>query len=269
MNCQEARRHWNLYYDSEGEAELHFQLNEHLETCSDCGQWFDQQNRLEALIEERLGASAEVGTQDDGSDLDWSTILVNAGVTPAKTTRRWLFMGSALLALAASILLMLGFFTRGERPSGDADLALLSSEVHGHVSNGGLRPDFESVSDVEVDQYLLGRVSFPVRCPPRKDSGFAVRGAGLCELANQPAAYVVGSVGNRPVSIFVLPRASLAAFPRQRAELLRSDVSEFSQGGRQIVYSMIDQNVVLVVGEVERQKLTRVLKSYGTYPHGV
>jgi hypothetical protein len=86
-------------------------------------------------------------------------------------------------------------------------------------------------------------------------------------LSNQPAAYVVGSVEDRPVSIFVLHRESLAAFPKQLADLQRDDVSEFSQGSHRMVFSMIDQNVVLVVGDVEREKLTRVLKSYGTYPH--
>lgn len=267
MNCREARRHWNLYYDSEGEAELHFQLNDHLEDCPACSQWFDQQNRLESLIEKRLENTDDARGQNDAIDLDWSTILSHAGVTPAKVSRSWLFMGSAILVVAASLLLMLGYFAPGPRSSDTADLARLSAEVHSHVSNGGLRPDFESVSDVEVDRYLLGRVSFPVRCPPRKDSGFAVSGAGLCELAKQPAAYVVGSVDDRPVSIFVLPRESLAVFPRQRAELRRTAVGETIHGGRKMVFSMIDQNVVLVVGAVEQEKLTRVLKSYGTYPH--
>jgi predicted anti-sigma-YlaC factor YlaD len=58
MNCQQARRHWDLYYDSEGAAELHFQLNEHLSSCAGCADWFDKQSRLESLIEQRLGSEA-------------------------------------------------------------------------------------------------------------------------------------------------------------------------------------------------------------------
>jgi len=269
MNCQEARRHWNLYFDSEGDAELHFQLNEHLGSCSGCTQWFDQQSRLESLIEQRLVVADDNAAQRDAADVDWSAILINAGVTPAKASRSWLFMSSAILALAASLLVMVGYLAYGWQMGDTADLARLSAEVHGHVSNGGLRPDFESESDIEVDRYLLSRVSFPVRCPPRKDSGFAVRGAGLCELANQPTAYVVGLVDDRPVSIFVLPRESLAAFPQQQMELLRNSIGRTADGERKMVYAMIDQNVVLVVGEADQGKLTRVLKSYGTYPHDV
>ncbi|MDA1229364.1 MAG: zf-HC2 domain-containing protein [Planctomycetota bacterium] len=59
MNCKETRRHWNLYYDSEGDAELHFQLNEHLEHCAECANWFDKQNRLESLIEELSAPSLQ------------------------------------------------------------------------------------------------------------------------------------------------------------------------------------------------------------------
>ena len=263
MNCQETRRHWDLFHDSEGDAELHFQLNEHLAHCVVCAEWFDKQSRLESLIEERLGVDSpdELTTR-----VDWSSILTGAGITPAAKSRSWLFFSSTLLVLAASLLLIVGIY--GLPFSGDSpSLSHLSAEVHQHVSAGSLRPEFESESDIEVDQYLLRRVSFPVRCPPRKDSGFAVSGAGLCELSDQPAAYVVGTVDRRPVSIFVLPKESLEAFPQQRAELRREPVTGCREGDTEMVLSIIDRNLVLVAGNVERAKLTRVLKSYGTYPH--
>ncbi len=264
MNCQETRRHWDLFYDSEGDAELHFQLNEHLEHCVECAEWFDQQSRLESLIEQRLGitSAGDVSTQ-----VDWSRVLIHAGVTPVAKARSWMLFGSSMLALAASLLLIVGLFGlpfgSGDSPS----LAHLSAEVHHHVAAGSLRPEFESQSDIEVDQYLLNRVSFPVRCPPRKDSGFAVCGAGLCEFSDQPAAYVVGTVDRHPVSIFVLPLESLEAFPRQRAELGREPLTACREGNTEMVLSIVDRNIVLVAGDVERAKLTRVLKSYGTYPH--
>jgi predicted anti-sigma-YlaC factor YlaD len=46
MNCREARQHWNLYHDSEGDAELHFQIADHLSLCEDCATWFSRQDRL-------------------------------------------------------------------------------------------------------------------------------------------------------------------------------------------------------------------------------
>ncbi len=274
MKCQEARRHWDMFYDSEGDAELHHQLNRHLEGCAACAQWFDQQSRLESLIETQLKSDVSFGSSyaRDTTEVDWSKILIGAGVNPApQTRRRSIFrasiFGSALLALAASMLLIVGFPSWNRQDDDSPNLTQLSSEVHHHVSTGGLRPDYESDSDIDIDQYLLKRVAFPVRCPPRKDSGFVVSGAGLCEFENQPAAYVVGSVDQRPVSIFVLPRESLVAFPRQQAELGRSLVGAKRTANCEMVYSIIDKNVVLVMGDVDLEKLTRVLKSYGTYPH--
>ncbi len=262
MKCHDARRYWDLYHDSEGDADLHFQLNEHLEHCAECAEWFHKQSRLESLVKERLTANAGEGA----TAVDWSRILNGAGVTPVRRVRSWKMFGSLLVALAAGILLMIGFvggFSRDGSPS----LARLSAEVHQHVSAGSLRPEFESESDIDVDRYLVNRVPFPVRCPPRKDSGFAVRGAGLCQLANQSAAYVVGSVDQQPVSIFVLPKESLKEFPELREVLLREPMTVCREGHSEMVLSVFDKNLILVIGNVERTKLTRVLKSYGTYPH--
>ncbi len=266
MNCQEVRRYWDLFYDSEGDAELHFQVNEHLENCVDCAEWFDKQSRLESLIEERLGndTSAQKVTP-----VDWTKVLINAGVTPVSKSRPWLFFSSGILALAASLLVLIGLYGLLIGIDSSPSLSHLSAEVHQHVAAGSLRPEFESQSDIEVDEYLLRRVSFPVRCPPRKDSGFAVNGAGLCELSDQPAAYVVGTVDRRPVSIFVLPKESLDAFPLQRAKLRGEQLTACREGDTEMVFSIVDKNIVLVAGNVERAKLTRVLKSYGTYPHAL
>ncbi len=266
MNCQQARRHWDLYYDSEGDAELHFQLNEHLASCAGCAEWFGKQSRLESLIEQRLGSEA---ASEPSAEVDWSGVLAAAGVTPVVRSRSWMFFGSTILVLAASLLVLVSLYGLPVLGDGSPSLSRLSAEVHQHVVTGSLRPEFESASDIEVDKYLLGKVSFPVRCPPRKDSGFAVSGAGLCEFSDQPAAYVVGTVDRRPVSIFVLPIESLDVFPRQRAELRREPLSAYREGDTEMVFSIVDRNVVLVAGDVERSKLTRVLKSYGTYPHAL
>ena len=263
MNCQEARRHWNLFYDSEGDAELHFQLNEHLESCVECAEWFDKQSRLESLIEERLGNAP---ASEASSQVDWTTVLVGAGVTPTTKSRSWLFFGSTILALAASLLVLVGLYGLPFGNDSSPSLSHLSAEVHQHVAAGSLRPEFESQSDIDVDEYLLNRVSFPVRCPPRKDSGFAVSGAGLCKLSDQPAAYVVGTVDQRAVSIFVLPKQSLSSFPRQHAELRRDPLTACREGDTEMVFSIVDRNIVLVAGDVERAKLTRVLKSLRHLP---
>lgn len=261
MNCEEARRHWDLYHDSEGDAELHFRLNEHLGDCPGCAQWFDQQSRLEVLISQRLAGDSSKVT------VDWDNVLAGAGVAPAASSRSWFFPIAVILATAAILLLTIGFHQWNALAQQGHNLSQLSADLHQHVATGSFKPEFASDSDLEVDEFLFRRASFPVRCPPRKDSGFVVQGAGMCDLGTQPAAYVVGYVDDAPVSIFVLPRESLSSFAAERQRLRFQDIHRSREGANETVLSIIDQNLVLVIGEVEPAKLMRVLKSYGTYPH--
>src|SRR5262249_2484207 len=131
---------------------------------------------------------------------------------------------------------------------------------------GEEKPQFESRSDLEVEDYLRKRVSFSVRCPPRKDAGFAVEGAGVCKLGEQPAAYLSGHVDEAPVSIFVLDRDSLAAFPHEQGALLKEKTHRCQEGQFAMVLGVIDKNAVLVIGKTEPARLEKVLSAYGTYP---
>jgi hypothetical protein len=94
-----------------------------------------------------------------------------------------------------------------------------------------------------------------------------VEGAGICRLADQPAAFVVGSVDRDAVSIFILSRDSLAAFPDQSAALQAESIHRCRQGSYEMALSVVDRNVVLVVGKAPAESLLRVLRAYGTYPH--
>src|SRR5262249_62248034 len=58
MTCNEVRRHWMLYFDSEGDAELHFRISDHLGMCPACAEWFAAQQRFEQAVRERLAAGA-------------------------------------------------------------------------------------------------------------------------------------------------------------------------------------------------------------------
>jgi hypothetical protein len=146
------------------------------------------------------------------------------------------------------------------------DLAKLAATRHERLVAGEEIPQFESRSDLEVEGYLRKRVSFPVRCPPRKDAGFAVEGAGVCQLGEQPAAYLSGRVARAPVSIFVMPRDSLAAFPQLEGALLKDKTHHCQEGQYAMILGVIDKNAVLVIGQTESERLEKVFNAYGTYP---
>jgi anti-sigma factor RsiW len=259
MNCHEVRQHWNLYHDSEGEAEQHFQVNEHLAICPDCAQWFSQQSRLESLLADKLRAGQRTPEL-------WNQVLARSGLTPGPASRR----GAWLTGLAACMvaLAMIGWWYLSRSGQSSApDLAHLSAAWHERLESGTETPPFHSTSDLEVESYLRKQVTFPVRCPPRQDAGFQVRGAGTCQLAEQPAAYLVGQVDRSPVSIFVLPQDSLSKFPRQQEAVRKEATHRCREKQYTMVMRVIDRNAVLVIGQTDSERLEKVLSAYGTYPH--
>lgn len=261
MNCDEARQHWDLYHDSEGDAELHWTIRQHLDHCAACAEWFAKQDRFEDLLSEKL-------RQTTCDPELWNGILRHAGVSRPATLSRWLMFAS-IVTCAATLLLAVGlWWSMGSQIHTDgASLSQLSAALHERYATGQMATPLVSSSDAEVEAYLQREVSFPVRCPPRRDSGFAVRGAGTCQLANEPAAYVVGQVDEVPVSIFILSRSSLPAFPHQAEALQRESIHRCREGAQDMALSVVDGNLVLAVGKISPERLVRIVKAYGTYPH--
>lgn len=259
MNCTTAKEHWELYHDSEGDAQLYLEINEHLARCAACGEWFERQQSFEASLLARLRG-------DSRSDDMWTRLEGQVCKATPKTSQNW----SSLLryiAFAASIVLIgvLWRFVGNSHPWA-SDLTRLVSACHERLAGGSDPLQFESESDLAVEAYLKNRVSFPVRCPPRQDAGFAVRGGGVCTLGDAPAAYVHGLVDAEKVSVFILPHERIAEFGLDRDALQHSRVVHQRVGEVEVVFAAVDQNIVVVVGQQSPTRLERVVRAYGTYP---
>ncbi|MEX0726424.1 MAG: hypothetical protein WEB58_09560 [Planctomycetaceae bacterium] len=258
MNCTQARQHWHLFHDSEGDAELHLQINDHLEHCPECARWFQQQIALEEAITHSLVSGREP------TAAIWSRIERQLVPPQPARTKKWLLFGSAAFTLVASLLIAVSIENRS---SPTPDLASLSVAVHDKLTSGREDPNFVSSSHMDIEDYLKQHVSFPVRCPPREDAGFEARGGGTCRLANDAAAYVVGQVDGESVSLFILSRDSLAHFPELQAMPQRQRTRHQQHGAHDILVMEFDQNLVLAVGKVRTERLQRLLNAYGSYPH--
>jgi len=260
MNCHEVRRHWSLYHDSEGDADLHFRMGEHLADCPGCAQWFAQQSRMEGLLADKLRGGEPAAAI-------WDAVLTRSGLAPEQpaATQRWTWV----LAIVAGVLLVIGISWFASRPPAARghDLAEVSVKWHQRLEAGEETLQFRSESDLAVEDYLRSRVPFPVRCPPRKDAGFAVQGAGVFRIGDQPAAYLFGHVDAKPVSIVVLPRDKLDAFPACQQALLGDGTLHSREEAYEIVMAGIDRNAVMAIGQTDVAHLDRVLHAYGTYPH--
>jgi anti-sigma factor RsiW len=260
MNCNEARQHFMLYLDSEGDPELHFRMSDHLGMCPDCVEWFAKQQHFEQALNERLA-------DGEATPELWGRVLTRAAINePVPARRRWLVFGG-MLAAAACIVAAVLYQTVGR--SHGSELATIAASWHEHWAKGSLKPEFVSKSDEQVETYLKGRVLFRVHCPPRKDVNFAVAGAGVRAAKNQPAAYIVGQVEQAPISIVVLAKESLDAFPRDRAQLAQGGGRHrCREGNYQMVAGITADNVVVVIGTASPATLERVLSAYGSYHEG-
>lgn len=259
MNCDETRRHWHLFHDSEGDAELHHQINEHLGMCPDCARWFYQQSRLEDALVEKL-------RRGEPTKALWDNIRRQCFTPEPAAARSWFTLHRALFLAACVLILAITSITYwGDRAfTSSPDLAALSAALHEKLASGQEAVKLTSRSDAEIEDYLQRQVAFPVRCPPREDAGFQVEGGGVCKFDAHPVAYVVGQVDGRRVSVFVMARESLATFPAQAEAIRRHSIYTDHLRNLDIVMREIDRNVVLVVGQ-NGPRLLGVLNAYGSY----
>jgi len=263
MNCEQVKQHWHLFHDSEGDAEMHLQINEHLAMCPDCARWYFQQSQLEEALVDKLCVGQP-------SKLMWDRIQSRC-VDKQPAGQGWFFAKgifgvAALVVFAAFGLAWLGISPIGPGAKTTSDLAGLSVELHGKLASGREALKLTSDSPQEVEDYVRTLVSFPVRCPPREDAGFLVAGGGVCHFEQDPVAYVVGDVDGKRVTVFIMARESLANYPAQDKALRRQATLAEDHGDCGVVIGELDQNLILVVGPVDSGRLARVLKAYGTYP---
>lgn len=266
MNCKEAREYWNLFFDSEGDSELFLKVNEHLEECSPCADWFEIQARLERTIRTSL-------RQNSTDNEVWSAIRQTVQAIPKQSPSR--FDRGRSLLIVICLLMLLAVWRIVNSPSSETQwgnlnrthlsLTDLATNLHDALLSGKQDIEFVSHSALEVEGYLHRKVNFPVRCPPRRDVGFYVDGAGTLPFGPNRAAYLVGKVEGEPVSIFILPKKSFRDFNLSETFYDRSKPYSLSRGDFELKLSTFDRNIVVVVGKCDSLPLEKVINAYGTY----
>src|SRR5262249_13668200 len=121
MTCHEVRQHWMLYLDSEGDAELHLRISDHLAMCPTCAEWFARQQRFEHAFTDRL-SRAEATPQL------WARVLARAGLRASAVVQRRRALGVA--ALAAAVLLAVGILFRFTGAAHAHDLSTVAADWH-------------------------------------------------------------------------------------------------------------------------------------------
>ena len=258
MKCHEVRKLFPLYYDSEGDAELQLRIGDHLAACETCRGWFSRESRQFHEMEERIRGDVE-----PTADV-WSRIeerCERPAVAKVAALRSW----PALTAVAVAILLLaIGLVGLSNRSK--ERLSAQAVSVHDAYVRGAQRPLLSSESVEEIERWLHSSAGFSVRCPPQGQADFRLRGANVRRFGDRTAAHIVGSVRDRPVSIFVLPGDSLAEYPHLRRHLVsEGDRHACREGRYQMVVCIRHGHIVLAMGEDSPQVLNQVLQGYGSY----
>lgn len=264
MNCQDARNLFSLYYDSEGDAELHLQIGDHLAKCPECKAWFNRRMVGEGALADLLAKGtydAEMWQRIEQQARERAMLNRPAGTAPSRRT--W------LLALAAAFLAAVGFWRVVVQPSSDGHgdpMARLAAVEHENYLRGRWKAEIVSNSVEELETQLRSKAGFQVRCPPQGQAGFQLQGGGVCRLDRQLSAHVVGLVDKMPISIFVLPPESLAQFPHMQ-QVLQQEGSMHTcrEGEYEMVAARLHGHIVLAMGQIDNRVLIEILRGYGNY----
>src|SRR5437016_3828159 len=111
MNCTEARQHWMLYLDSEGDPQLHLRIRDHMGECPACARWFAEQQRLERGISQCLSAG-------DSTPELWTGVLSRSGIqSQSARRRRWPVLAGVVVAAAIVLAIVIGLQITGRSHS--------------------------------------------------------------------------------------------------------------------------------------------------------
>lgn len=261
MRCHEVRKLFPLYYDSEGDAEMHLRIGDHVGQCSQCKDAFERQAHLEDAL---VGVLA---TGEPSPEM-WERIERRT-VEMTRPRKRFVILlrrPGPLVALAAGVLVMLLAWRLTSSDHSGRHLSQLAGAAHQLYVSGGWQADVQSESMEELEQALRSRAGFAVRCPPQGQAGFRLKGGGVCRLGNHQAVHIVGDVQGRAVSMIVLPGTSLQAFPHMRLHLpAEGQTHRCCEGRYEMVASRLHGHLVVVLGEINPDVLESILLGYGSH----
>jgi anti-sigma factor RsiW len=211
ISCDAARRLVLAYVDGELVGDERSAFEAHVEDCEACRHAI----RDEVALGQALGSALPPAQAPE--DL---RARVEALLEPprswAGTSRRWVLIAAAVLALVA----VEGGYVLGRRaPASPAplpeveypppgDLAALAADTHLRYTRGQLPLEVGSAKPEEVSHWFSGRVPFNLALPdypvgPGEQKFYRLQGGRLVSFRGDYAAYVAYRMDERPISLIV------------------------------------------------------------------
>jgi hypothetical protein len=228
------------YLDSDLDTSATIEVNQHLESCSDCQKRFSAEQRLEAAVVERL----RTASADEQPVFD----AVLAGVMgTGSMARAWLLSGVAVAALIAVFLFLL--------PSRLPDIVSAAALDHAKYRAGTMEPELPTSAAEEVRSYLEPMLGISLGTLPESE-GWRIFGPRLCHFDDVEVGLVMFELRGQPVSLFVLSESEAARFA---GGSVSAQPSLFALARGHAVLASDNGIVRCAVGEIPIDELTQLV----------
>ena len=265
MKCQDVRRFISAYLDSELDATTHFQIQTHLAECEACGARVEEEKRLEESL---VKSVRSVSTKDDSAI--WDRALAGARQAASwGAAGRWLGTRRAVLAVAASLVVTAGAYFAYGRCTNEQrglDIAETAAVNHAAYIENRLQAKVDIDSHVQLVNYFKDRFDCSL-VQESMDKEVRIVGARNCHMGGVSSAYIMYDFRHIPISMFVIHRESLPAFPDAVLALSTSaPYVHYSVDGYNFSMTRDKDRVLCTVGAVDTDVLDRLLACYVATP---
>lgn len=256
MKCNEIRNLVLAYLDSELDAKTSQQIELHLQTCAECAQLFEREEKFN----ERLFGALRVGQSTPAL---WEQI--ESRLRPQRRSTwffsRWKAAALGGVAVLLAVGLVAGFvvFRHG---ASSLDLARVVEKDHLEFLQGKITPEFTGALPDEISSKLEGRLDAAAFSKIPTMSDFRSEGARLCHLEGVPVAWTLGRCKDVPVSLIVFKKSELEHFPKTQERLASGEPIVCTRTGRfQFAVRFAGDHVVCAIANTSKQMLEDLLKS--------
>jgi len=246
MKCNEIRNLVLAYLDSELDAKTSQEIQLHLQSCAECAQLFEREEKFN----ERLCRVLRAGRPT--SEL-WEQVE-----SRLRPKRKAVALGSVTAFVAGLVIYLM--VSRSGMPS--LDLAQAVEQDHREFLAGKFGPEFTGALPDNVARRLDARLDPGAFAQLPSATGFQAKGSRLCFLRGVPAAWTVGRYANTVVSLIVIKESELDHFPQAKQRLLSGDRVVCARlGGDQFAARLVGDHVVCAVASVSKQTLKDLVNS--------
>ncbi|MCI0329758.1 MAG: anti-sigma factor [candidate division Zixibacteria bacterium] len=249
MNCLEARKRMQLYLDSELEAETSFEIEKHLETCSECAAMF----KSEQGFHQRVSGFLSKGERTPSL---WES--VESKLMPGRFRVGLKSIWPVAAAVLVVFLAVLWFQPKTET----MELAAAAEESHRAYVHRVIGPDFDGPVPEKTARALEGKLDTAAfYCQPSA-AGFVSRGKRVCHIDDVPAAVILGHCEGVPVSVMVFERNALERFPKTKRYVGSGESVVCSRAGSyQLAVRIVGKHLVCVIADLSRRRVEELALS--------